>query len=52
MPSLPVNWPRLSLGLVLCLAIAFVQAEVASHVPEKLSPGFLSLEELDDKLQV
>ncbi|KAJ4406818.1 hypothetical protein N0V82_010044 [Gnomoniopsis sp. IMI 355080] len=52
MPSLRIHWPRLAFGLVLCLAIALVQAEVsASHEPEKLSPGVLSLEQLDDQLQ-
>lgn len=53
MPSLRIHWPRLAFGLVLCLAIALVQAEVsASQEPEKLSPGVLSLEQLDDQLQV
>lgn len=53
MPSSWVNWPRLSLGLVLCLAIALVQAEVASYEPGKANiTGPMSLDDLDDKLQV
>lgn len=54
MPSSWVNWPRLSVGIVLCLAIALVQAEVASNGTDKASVvwGSMSLDELGDKLQV
>lgn len=54
MPSLRIQWPRLALGLVFCTAIALVQAEVlASNESAKLSsPQLMSLQQLDDKLQV
>lgn len=54
MPSLRINWSRLALGLVLCLAIAFVRAEGAKdEVMDDVTPGAsLSLEELNEQLQV
>lgn len=53
MPSLRLNWPRLAVGLVLCLGIALVQAEVAvGNQTKEASPACLTLEELDGKLQV
>lgn len=53
MLSLRIQWPRLAIGLVFCLVIALVQAKVASSAEKgSSSPGLLSLEELDDKLQV
>ncbi|KAL1846579.1 hypothetical protein Daus18300_014223 [Diaporthe australafricana] len=53
MPSLRVNWGRLTLGIILCAAIALVRAEsakgaVLDDVP--LGPP-LSLEEVEDRLQ-
>lgn len=53
MPSLRINWSRLALGLVLCLAIAFVRAEGAKdEVMDDVTPGAsLSLEELNEQLQ-
>ncbi|KUI68515.1 Zinc transporter SLC39A7 [Cytospora mali] len=53
MPSLCVNWSRLALGLVLCVAIAFVRAEgIKDEVLEDVTLGApLSLEELDEQLQ-
>lgn len=56
MPHPRISWPRLSLGVALCLIIAFVRAEVAAaghgHGTAKNSSEILSLEELGDKLQV
>lgn len=54
MPSLRVNWPRLTLGLVLCVAIAFVRAEGAKgDILDDVTLGPpLSLEEIEDQLQV
>jgi hypothetical protein len=54
MPSPRVNWGRLALGLVLCVAIAFVRAESAKDAPlDELTLGPpLSLEEIEDQLQV
>lgn len=54
MPSLRVNWGRLTLGLVLCFAIALVRAESAKDAvldDVTLGPP-LSLEEIEDQLQV
>ncbi|KAH8764195.1 ZIP zinc transporter [Diaporthe sp. PMI_573] len=53
MPSLRVNWGRLTLGLVLCVAIAFVRAESAKDAvldDVTLGPP-LSMEEIEDQLQ-
>ncbi|KAK2613498.1 hypothetical protein N8I77_000410 [Diaporthe amygdali] len=53
MPSLRVNWGRLTLGLVLCFAIALVRAESAKDAvldDVTLGPP-LSLEEIEDQLQ-
>ncbi|POS73470.1 ZIP Zinc transporter [Diaporthe helianthi] len=53
MPSHRVNWPRLTLGLVLCVAIAFVRAETGKDAAldeVTLGPP-LSLEEIEDQLQ-
>lgn len=54
MPSLRVNWGRLTLGLVLCVAIALVRAEGAKDaILEDVTLGPpLSLEEIEDQLQV
>jgi len=54
MPSLRVNWGRLTLGLVLCVAIAFVRAESAKDaVLDDVTLGSpLSMEEIEDQLQV
>ncbi|CAN8102308.1 unnamed protein product [Discula destructiva] len=54
MPSFRIQWPRLAFGLLLCLAIVLVQAEVASKAQptgDAASPRVLSLQELDDELQ-
>lgn len=53
MALLRINAPRLTLGLVLCLAIALVHAQVgAIQEPEKTATGALSLEQLEESLQV
>lgn len=55
MPSLRINWSRLALGLVLCMAIAIVRVEGAKDevLMDDVTLGApLSLEELDEQLQV